>query len=294
MKGDKYMFDVELMRLEMQSPFAIHENEILVDEESEQFGKYINLNQFQMEIVKAANVMLFVTRQLLKKYLIRQGVEFNEKSLTKQLKRLSLNNYLSKKTFISTDGGESVTKIYTLGRKGKGFLRNMGIRVKLEGYINDRTPGQVKKILAANQAMLEIAGNDKRIYIETARIFLLNEGQPKITGMLFRALGYMNNKEEGKSYFIQPVRNEKDDVKELLDKLYRMEQVIKKTELSELKIKRSVTVIIVAENKKWMEYIENLLENEQKNYRHFQLAMTYDRLIVSENLPLDKKIRFLY
>lgn len=288
------MFDVELMRLEMQSPFAIHENEILVDEESEQFGKYINLNQFQMEIVKAANVMLFVTRQLLKKYLIRQGVEFNEKSLTKQLKRLSLNNYLSKKTFISTDGGESVTKIYTLGRKGKGFLRNMGIRVKLEGYINDRTPGQVKKILAANQAMLEIAGNDKRIYIETARIFLLNEGQPKITGMLFRALGYMNNKEEGKSYFIQPVRNEKDDVKELLDKLYRMEQVIKKTELSELKIKRSVTVIIVAENKKWMEYIENLLENEQKNYRHFQLAMTYDRLIVSENLPLDKKIRFLY
>lgn len=294
MKGDKYMFDEELMRLEMQSPFAIHENEILVDEESEQFGKYINLNQFQMEIVKAANVMLFVTRQLLKKYLIRQGVEFNEKSLTKQLKRLSLNNYLNKKTFISTDGGESVTKIYTLGRKGKGFLRNMGIRVKLEGYINDRTPGQVKKILAANQVMLEIAGNDKRIYIETARIFLLNEGQPKITGMLFRALGYMNNKEEGKSYFIQPVRNEKDDVKELLDKLYRMEQVIKKTELSELKIKRSVTVIIVAENKKWMEYIENLLENEQKNYRHFQLAMTYDRLIVSENLPLDKKIRFLY
>ena len=272
--------------MQMASPFAIHEGEIMVDEKAEEYGHYIELDPFQTEIVKSVNALLFATRQLIKKYLIRQGAKVKDKLLDKQLKRLSYNNYLRKMACVSPDGGKSVSKTYTLDRKGKGFLRHMGVKVRLEGYVNDRirTPGQVKKILAANQAMLAIAGNDKDIYIETAKMYIVNEKHPR--NRLFRALGFVNAAGND-SYFIQPVRNEKDNVTDLLDKLYRMEKVIKKVGFSDLKIEKNLTVIVVAENKVWMEYLKNLLE--KKHYTHFRLAITYDRLIVSD-LPLDKKI----
>lgn len=272
--------------MQMASPFAIHEGEIMVDEKAEEYGHYIELDPFQTEIVKSVNALLFATRQLIKKYLIRQGVKVKDKLLDKQLKRLSYNIYLRKMACVSPDGSKSVSKTYTLDRKGKGFLRHMGVKVRLEGYVNDRirTPGQVKKILAANQAMLAIAGNDKDIYIETAKMYIVNEKHPR--NRLFRALGFVNAAGND-SYFIQPVRNEKDNVTDLLDKLYRMEKVIKKVGFSDLKIEKNLTVIVVAENKVWMEYLKNLLE--KKHYTHFRLAITYDRLIVSD-LPLDKKI----
>lgn len=272
--------------MQMASPFAIHEGEIMVDEKAEEYGHYIELDPFQTEIVKSVNALLFATRQLIKKYLIRQGAKVKDKLLDKQLKRLSYNNYLRKMACVSPDGSKSVSKTYTLDRKGKGFLRHMGVKVRLEGYVNDRirTPGQVKKILAANQAMLAIAGNDKDIYIETAKMYIVNEKHPR--NRLFRALGFVNAAGND-SYFIQPVRNEKDNVTDLLDKLYRMEKVIKKVGFSDLKIEKNPTVIVVAENKVWMEYLKNLLE--KKHYTHFRLAITYDRLIVSD-LPLDKKI----
>ena len=272
--------------MQMASPFAIHEGEIMVDEKAEEYGHYIELDPFQTEIVKSVNALLFATRQLIKKYLIRQGAKVKDKLLDKQLKRLSYNNYLRKMACVSPDGSKSVSKTYTLDRKGKGLLRHMGVKVRLEGYVNDRirTPGQVKKILAANQAMLAIAGNDKDIYIETAKMYIVNEKHPR--NRLFRALGFVNAAGND-SYFIQPVRNEKDNVTDLLDKLYRMEKVIKKVGFSDLKIEKNLTVIVVAENKVWMEYLKNLLE--KKHYTHFRLAITYDRLIVSD-LPLDKKI----
>ena len=273
--------------MQMASPFAIHEGEIMVDEKAEEYGHYIELDPFQTEIVKSVNALLFATRQLIKKYLIRQGAKVKDKLLDKQLKRLSYNNYLRKMACVSPDGSKSVSKTYTLDRKGKGFLRHMGVKVRLEGYVNDRirTPGQVKKILAANQAMLAIAGNDKDIYIETAKMYIVNEKHPR--NRLFRALGFVNAAGND-SYFIQPVRNEKDNVTDLLDKLYRMEKVIKKVGFSDLKIEKNLTVIVVAENKVWMEYLKNLLE--KKHYTHFRLAITYDRLIVSD-LPLEKKNR---
>lgn len=272
--------------LQMASPFAIHEGEIMVDEKAEEYGHYIELDPFQTEIVKSVNALLFATRQLIKKYLIRQGVKVKDKLLDKQLKRLSYNNYLRKMACVSPDGSKSVSKTYTLDRKGKGFLRHMGVKVRLEGYVNDRirTPGQVKKILAANQAMLAIAGSNKDIYIETAKMYIVNEKHPR--NRLFRAIGFVNAAGND-SYFIQPVRNEKDNVTDLLDKLYRMEKVIKKVGFSDLKIEKNLTVIVVAENKVWMEYLKDLLE--KKHYTHFKLAITYDRLIVSD-LPLDKKI----
>ena len=69
--------------MQMASPFAIHEGEIMVDEKAEEYGHYIELDPFQTEIVKSVNALLFATRQLIKKYLIRQGVKVKDKLLDK-------------------------------------------------------------------------------------------------------------------------------------------------------------------------------------------------------------------
>lgn len=61
------MSNNQLTRLELRSPFALYGNESLIAEKSEEFGHFIELNEFQAEIIKAVNIMLFTTRQLLKK-----------------------------------------------------------------------------------------------------------------------------------------------------------------------------------------------------------------------------------
>ena len=274
--------------LEMESPFAVYQGEELVDENLEEYGRYIELDEFQTEIIKAVNTMLFSNGQLIKKFLIRLGLDFDAEKLAKELKNLSRNKYLCKKSFVYTDGTKSASKVYTLGRKGKGFLKHNGMSIKLEGYINTRTPSQVKKILVANQTMLEIVGNDEDMFFRTSRMFAVDK---KDSGSkLFRALGFINNWNAGKSYLIQPVRNEQNNVGELLDKLHRMEKVIKKVGTSGLKIADDLTVVVVAENKIWMEYFENIIKKQ--HYSYFKISMTYDRLIVSDK-PLTEKMHYV-
>lgn len=273
--------------LDMESPFAYHEGEVLVDEPAAEFGHYIELNEFQTVIVKLVNRMLFSTKELIKKYLIRLGMEFSEKELAKELKNLSMNHYLCKKSFMNEDGSKSCLKVYVLGRKGKGFLKHNRTRINLEGYVLNRTASQVKKILVANQAMLELAKMDQDMYFETSKMLLAKQNY-NCGNKLFRALGYMNHSKAGKSYIIQPVRNEQDNVDELLDKLHRMELVIKKCGTSGLKLADELTIVIVAENKVWMEYFENIIQKQ--HYAHLKIAVTYDRLLISDNVLENKLI----
>lgn len=275
------------------SPFAYRADEKLLLEDLSEggFGRYIELNEFQSEIIKAVNVLLVTNKQILKKYLTRTGVAVEECKLTKELQRLSNNHYLNKMVFQNSDGSIAMMRVYSVGRKGRGYLRFNKIRTRLEGYVASRTAIQVKKLLAANQAMFGIAGNDLSIYTETAKSFWFDKKKTRNTDLVFRALALVNNWESNQSYIIQPLRNDgKDNLKDLIDKLERMDTVIKKAGTIEMKLCKDITVLVVAENSAWMEYYEPVLK--KLYFSHFKIAVSYDRLMNSSE-TIESKIHYI-
>lgn len=71
------------------------------------------------------------------------------------------------------------------------------------------------------------AGEDLSIYTETVKIFYFNKQKYMPTNKLFRYLVFVNT--GNKAYIIQPLRNDgKDNVRDLINKLERIEAVIKK------------------------------------------------------------------
>lgn len=283
--------DMEAEKMEYSSPFEHREGEVLVVEKlSDGFGRYIELDELQSEIVKAVNILLVANKQLIKKQLNRMGVSVTDDKLSKELLRLAQNHYLNRMAFQNTDGSISILKVYQLGRKAKGYFRYSKVqKVRLEGYVESRNASQVKKLLAANQALLGIAGEDLSIYTETAKMFCFNKQRDMPTNKLFRSLAFANTGD--KAYIIQPLRNDgKDNVRDLVDKLDRIEAVIKKRGTERMGLPKDVTVLVVIENSTWMEYYEPVLK--KLHFSHFKLATSYDRLMNSSGV-LESKIHYI-
>lgn len=278
--------NVEKKMIDYPSPFEWREGEWIEEEDLSNggFGHYIELNSFQKSIVLAINQLLVVNKQILKKYLERSGIMVNDHCLSKELKKLAQNHYLRRYAFHNADGSVALMRIYMVGRKGKGYLVFNKYKMRLEGYIANRNATQIKKILSANQAALGIAGEDNNMVFQTAKSFWYDKRGNGNTNKIFRALAYVTD--DKKSYIIQPVRNDMGNISELLDKLSRMEAVLKKLGPNTMHIASDITVVIVAENQSSMEYIKNVLRS--KRYSCFRLAVTYDRLIGSEKKLQDK------
>ena len=130
------------------SPFGWREGDWLQEEDLSDggFGHYIALNALQKSIIIAINQLLVVNKQILKKYLTRQGIIVSDHCLAQKLKKLTRNHYLRRYVFHNADGSVGLMRIYTIGRKGKGYLVCNQYKMRLEGYITSRNITQIKKI----------------------------------------------------------------------------------------------------------------------------------------------------
>lgn len=274
------------VKMEYPSPFEWREGEWIEEEDLSNggFGHYIDLDSLEKSIVLAINQLLVVNKQILKKYLTREGIVVNDRCLAKELKKLTENHYLRRYAFHNANGSVGLMRVYAVGRKGKGFLIFNKHKMRLEGYISNRNATQIKKILCANQAALGIAGNDNSMVFQTAKSFWYDKKKTGHTNKIFRALSYVTDNK--KTYIIQPIRNDNENITELFDKLSRIDIVLKKLGPDAMHIGNDVTVVIVAENQLLMERIRKVLNS--KHYLNFRLAVSYDRLVGSEKEVVDK------
>lgn len=283
---------MENKRVELKtqvSPFAVYEGEELVHIESPVKGHYLLLNELEEEIIKAIGKFLVLNNFLLQCYLKKLGMEFSSDEMTKTLRCLFYNGYLVKKQFLTNPEKKSGYYIYFLGWRGKEYLYSKGKTVRLQGYMNQCGTVRLKKILAANQLMIKMF--DASVFENAHTGQMIVCGIPNTpTNHLFRSYGFLNDENIG-TYIFEPVRNENQLVEELIEKLKRIDYVLRNPKKCNQMLVTVPTVVIVAESRAQMDNL--MMEEKLKKYNNkttFELAFSYDRAAVD----LEKKDMLFY
>lgn len=283
------MGETIIKNLDACSPFSVYEGEEFCKLEREDglYSHYIELDEFQGTIVKAANELLVVTKSILCQYFDRYGIPYTKQKMARELKLLYDNEYLDKWQFRTKKGPGSVFMVYQVGRKGRGFLGKNGLRVHLRGYLEkcSMSPEKIKKFLSANQALLALANRD--VYIETGKMFISKAAYQKHTDKLFRSYGYIYDEIKKSVIFIEPIRNTQGNIEELLEKLKRMDATIKRHKTCNIELPDEITVLLVAEDRRWMDiYTE---EFARCKFNTFHISLTYDRLMIMDSRSIESK-----
>ena len=177
--------------------------------------------------------------------------------------------------------------VYQTGRKGRGYLGRSGLKLHLKGYLEKclESPDKIKKILSANQAMLALA--DRGVYIETGKMFVSGGRYQNHTGKLFRAYGFVYDEIKKSAVFIEPIRNTQGNIREAAEKLKRMDATIKRHKALNAELPEEITVLLVAEDRMWMDvYME---EFAKYKFNTFHISLTYDRLVIMDDRDAESK-----
>lgn len=264
------------------SPYEIYPGE-MIQRITPDNPKRIELHGLQAEILLTVNRFLVMTSRLVTKYLNLKGITVEQRDVQREMKKLAKNDYLNKYHFVLPDKGRcSEYKFYTVGHKGRGFLYSRyNINAEKVGYLEQCSAKQMKKILASNQLLIETELVNKMNFSVVKMI--VDEGVHIIKNTrLFRALGFCQDKE--RIMIIEPVRMDDTYIKDILEKLNRIDRTIgsKKCNIDSSK---KITVAIVAESYTRMEALMNCIN--ERDYKNFDIVYTYDTLLVCDE---DKKL----
>jgi len=261
-----------------KSPYEIYSGETIERFIPENPRSY-KIKGIQKEILLAINIFMCLTSRMLVKYLNDKGYDIEQKQIQKELKFLSQNDFLKKYQFklVGDEKGVSSYKYYSIGFKGKAFLYNeCNIYAKKMGYMEQCTVSEVKKVLSANQVIIEL-GLANEMDVSVVKM-VVDEGFHLFNNKnLFRAIGYCES--ENKINIIEPVRSVLTYEKDLIEKLKRIERTLE-CDKCNIDIKKDITIIIVAENYSKMRYIMSWCEDKYKNFR---MLFTYDTLFISSS-----------
>lgn len=173
-------------------------------------------------------------------------------------------NYLDK--YVFSNDGESITGVaYSLGYRGKGYLKSQGIRPKWDGFVREMNALSARKWLTACNFVIshpDISDCSMRKIINSQKNKIRN-------GKVFRAYAMFNA--DDTTYIVESVRIDEDSDEELLDKLFRIKSTIH-TKYCNVK-SENYKVILLCENPFHMAHIRRLVHNKKYN---FELLFTYD------------------
>lgn len=269
--------NVDEKSIKMNSPFSVYPGEFM-ERNRPTFPRRIDLNRLQVEIILAVEKFLVLTSRLITTYLNNKGFVCDQKTVQKEILCLSENSYLNKYTIRSSkESSRASYKVYTIGRKGIGFIFYTYNRyVEKVNYIEKCTVSQIKKILSSNQVLIEMNFmNKSEVYVAK---MVVDEGFHLIgNNNLFRASGRVED--EKNILIIEPVRNEADFDITLIHKLKR----IKKTLLSKkcnIDTTKKITILIVAESIMMMQQLINIVD--ENDYVNVNIKYSYDTLFVNE------------
>ena len=185
------------------------------------------------------------------------------------LNKLWKSGYVEKYHFANAiDGTYSAGKIYVLSYRARGYLKSIGEIPNKSGYIQnlltESDSAQVKRLLSAQQVAL-CYGADFKI----AEAVFIPHKIGNNAKHIFRPQAIVNTTE---TLFVESVRNDIGELDRVMEKLYRIAEVCKRTKAN-IEIK-TPTVVLVAEDSMHMNYIK--AEIESKLRLNINLMMTND------------------
>lgn len=265
---------------EKKSPFAIYQNEQLV--KMEDFNcQTISLvkNDLDLLIIVTINRLLVTTSAILSEMLISLGADVSQKELQKHLKILAASEFLDAYRFESNSGKErAANKVYMLGWRGAGLLKNKKIKPRLCGYLKEASSDQIKKILSASQYIVK-AAVDPNDFKMCETIFSVSKNATT-QSKIFRPQAMIKMKND--TIFIEAVRRTADWRKNLIGKMERIAKVSQCKNTNIEFIKSNSTLLLIGEDSAHTKQIMQLVE---ATYLCFPVKVAY----TSDTLTYSKK-----
>lgn len=261
--------------------FKSYRNMEVIKTEVPYFSHAFQLNGFQENIIMNMAKYIVLTYEMMYTSLEKKNTGTHLMRLKEELRNLSDNQYLAELKIKNQDSDDTLLTIYTIGRRGLGWLKAQDKNVRtMKHYMNLYVgePEKIVKMLAANNLMIH--GYSEQQF-EMGKIFSgdrSNWEKTKKKGRVFRAyISFMN--QDGGRTIIEPVRREGNGVKAVLEKLERMQKaaICPKTNLN---ANQKNEIILVMEDSGHAAEVISLLNGV--SYRGFSIKIITDTDIMND------------
>lgn len=254
---------------EKKSPFSIYEGEYVRRYMLDNPPCGIWLADIDKAICKKLSTYLVLSSELLYRAFANEGYTYEKKDIQFHLTKLARSGYVQKLGFESRSG-YAAGKAYILAGRGIGLLHSMGIRCRMGGFLAEQSHVGIKRILAANQVL--IAGRYDNVHVAGVVLIEAKHEQEK-SAYIFRPSATCFDSEGKAHQFVEVIRRTPTAEADLLDKLERVIQVMKRKKHANIKIGENVSVLLVAEDHAHMDEIAALTRKISKK---LNLLFTYD------------------
>lgn len=256
------------------SPFAVYPGERLSVHQVP-MPRSLVITDVDQAILLVVNKYLILTSRLILKSLQQAGmVGLNQKDLQHRLHMLTEAAYLQSARFTNEDGTYAANKIYSVGYRGRGYIKNLGMQPKRNGYVAQLDPTSVKRYLSVNQYLIN-TGKDYRS-TEVGLAVFVPEPKKEKPDNIFRAYGLVQ--EENKTVIVESVRRDGDRV-QFLERLNRMAATLCHKRCN-LQIHKTVELVLIAESKQHLQEVNAWLKD--KRYDKIDIRLTTDLLVYSQ------------
>lgn len=247
------------MTNEKLSPFSVFEGEELVRFVPE-CPRSIFLSDLDKMILVILNTYHLLTSALLTTALENLGLKnFNQSDIQNRLRLLSESAFIEKGEFRSLTG-KSANKLYSLGFRGRGWLKANGKRVVLAGYLEKLDACDAKRILSVNQFLIRSKKSFEDSLI-CQPIFVTNNLGERKDDMIFRAFGLV--RQDDCDYIVESVRRSDTWKNDLTNKMARIEKVVKSKRLNlEKPLKNPVITLICEDERHLLECMDTLKDSK--------------------------------
>lgn len=252
------------------SVFAAKAGEKLMESVVE-YGKfYVPATQEELDILCAVNELVFSTSKMISIYL---GIE--QENVRRMLKKMKNHKAITGLYFTCDDSTKkSNYMVYRITKRGSAAIRQcLGedyYSCKLFAYADKLVatePDQVKRILAGNQALINVLVPAGYKINPCKTVVKVNHSND--SGHVFRAIGLAQK--DNNVCIVEPVRRIAGAEDSLLDKIKRIQKTLHSNNILAV---NKATLIIVAEDEEHMRHIKELTRYVAG--KNLVLKFTYD------------------
>lgn len=251
------------------SPFAVYPGERISIREVPS-PRHMYITDVDKVILVFINKYLVLSSKLLLQALRNAKMEIDQKDLQKRLHMLTDAAYLQSARFTNADGTYAAGMVYSVGYRGRGYLKSINVQPKLGGYVAQLDSSSVKRYLSVNQYLIN-TGKDYGV-TEVGHTLLVPEPRKDRPDKIFRAYGMVQ--EEDKTVIVDAVRKDVDK-EYLLERLERMNDTISHRNCN-TQVHKTVELVLIAESCEHLKEVNSWLKG--KHFSKLSICLSTDTL----------------
>ncbi len=265
-------------REEKASPFSVRVGERLQHNQAE-YPSGMIITDFDKTILLCINRFYFMSSILLHRLLIRLGMNnISQHDLQLRLKKLYQSAYLNSITFITDENSKCATKVYYLGRRGRGYLTSIGENLCNSTNIARMDAESVKRIMASNQWLVlrneEL--NPQKLLVNQILFNTPKDGERASEIFRCSALYQMDNN----SLIVESVRLGKEE--DFIDKLNRISKVLNTNREKNICLNEPV-LLFVCENSTHMVKVADII-SARSDFQNINTFYSCDTIIFNNDI----------